>query len=78
MVNLPGMVEIKVEWWLGPTTPDQCGQNPACIIARLLIKLKYEQSDAILSRIAQLLIIGNDKLQHIHCTFIALSDLTCY
>ena len=18
----------KAEWWLGPTTPDQCGQNP--------------------------------------------------
>ena len=23
------MVVKNTEWWLGPTTPDQCGQNPA-------------------------------------------------
>ena len=28
VVNLPGVVVICPEWWLGPTTPDQCGQNP--------------------------------------------------
>ena len=21
----------EAEWWLGPTTPDQCGQNPAIV-----------------------------------------------
>ncbi len=25
------MVVKKAEWWLGPTTPDQCGQNSECI-----------------------------------------------
>ena len=30
--STPSLVVVKIAEWLEPTTPDQCGQNPGCVI----------------------------------------------
>ena len=35
------------EWWLGPTTPDQCGQNPACIYILVADRLSEHTQQAL-------------------------------
>ena len=39
---LARVVVKKAEWWLGPTTPDQCGQNP--VLQVLMININCTHS----------------------------------